>query len=56
MANFMNLETNEDGRVTKMSLNSVPGTKQNISMKLLIFGRRYLLSLAYLSCSSKQQS
>lgn len=45
MANFMNVETNEDGRVTKMSLNSVPGTKQNISMKLLIFGRRYLLSL-----------
>ena len=41
----MNIETNEDGRVTKMALNSTLDSVQNVSMKLLIFGRRYLISL-----------
>ncbi len=45
MTNFMNIETNEDGRVTKMALNSTLDSVQNVSMKLLIFGRRYLISL-----------
>ena len=36
MTNFMNIETNEDGRVTKMALNSTLDSVQNVSMKLLM--------------------